>query len=151
MTLEDETGVANVVVWPKMFETFRKPVLRARLIAVKGKVERDGLVIHVIADHIADRTERLLALADGHAMPPVHKVSAGRLGHRQLRFGWRGPPVRPRRALTPAVRQGDLARDGPGGRGGRVAARAMGAEAPLESGRNGLVHSTATSPRTVFT
>ena len=80
MTLEDETGVANVVVWPKMFETFRKPVLRARLIAVKGKVERDGLVIHVIADHIADRTERLLALADGHAMPPVHKVSAGRWG-----------------------------------------------------------------------
>ena len=80
MTLEDETGVANVVVWPKMFETFRKPVLRARLIAVKGKVERDGLVIHVIADHIADRTEGLLALADGHAMPPVHKVSAGRWG-----------------------------------------------------------------------
>ena len=80
MTLEDETGIANIVVWPKMFETYRKPVLRARLIEVRGKVERDGLVIHVIADRITDRTEGLLALADGHPMPWAHKVSAGRWG-----------------------------------------------------------------------
>jgi error-prone DNA polymerase len=53
-TLEDETGVANIIVWPKVFEKFRKVVLRSRLLGVTGVVQREGRVIHVIARHLGD-------------------------------------------------------------------------------------------------
>ena len=63
ITLEDETGVANLVVWPKTFERFRPVVMAARLIRVTGKLQREGIVTHVIADHLEDMTHRLRALA----------------------------------------------------------------------------------------
>ncbi len=62
MTLEDETGIANVIVWPRVFERFRKVVLRARLIGVIGKVEREGIVIHVVSDQLVDLSHRLADL-----------------------------------------------------------------------------------------
>ncbi|AMN55109.1 hypothetical protein ACP90_25025 [Labrenzia sp. CP4] len=52
LTLEDETGVSNVVVWPKMSEKFRPAVLGGRLLKVTGRLEREGMVVHLIADHI---------------------------------------------------------------------------------------------------
>ena len=63
ITLEDETGVANLVVWPKTFETFRRAVMGARLIRVTGKLQREGIVIHVIADRLEDLTGHLRTLA----------------------------------------------------------------------------------------
>ena len=63
ITLEDETGVANLVVWPKVFERFRRVVMAARLIRVTGRLQREGIVTHVIADHLEDMTHRLRALA----------------------------------------------------------------------------------------
>ena len=68
MTLEDETGVANIVVWPKIFEQFRRTVLTSRLIVIEGKLQREGLVIHVIADRMQDMTHLLndLGQEDGH-------------------------------------------------------------------------------------
>ena len=74
MTLEDETGVANIVVWPKMFERFRKQVLRSRLLGVSGRVEREGLVIHVIASDVVDLSSSLISLAD-HRLPPYERRS----------------------------------------------------------------------------
>jgi DNA polymerase III alpha subunit len=64
MTLEDETGVANIVVWPKMFQRFRREVLGSQLLAVTGPVQRDesGHVIHVIANRMEDLTHHLRAL-----------------------------------------------------------------------------------------
>ncbi len=59
MTLEDETGVANIVVWPRTFERFRKVVLMSRLLQVTGKVQREEGVIHLIADHMVDITASL--------------------------------------------------------------------------------------------
>ena len=70
MTIEDETGVANLVVWPKIFERYRRVVMGARLIRAAGRLQREGIVIHVIADRMEDLTDRLRALADG--------VSSGR-------------------------------------------------------------------------
>ena len=64
MTIEDETGIANIIVWPRAFERYRKTVLSARLIAVTGKVQRDGIVIHVIADHLVELNDRLALLTD---------------------------------------------------------------------------------------
>jgi error-prone DNA polymerase len=64
MTLEDETGVANTIVWPKIFETFRPVVLGARLVSVTGKLQNAKGVIHVVADHIEDLTPLLRRLSE---------------------------------------------------------------------------------------
>jgi error-prone DNA polymerase len=64
MTLEDETGVANTIVWPKIFETFRPVVLGARLVSVTGKLQNEKGVIHVVADHIEDLTPLLRRLSE---------------------------------------------------------------------------------------
>jgi error-prone DNA polymerase len=64
-TLEDETGIANIVIWPKVFEANRKTILGARLLAVRGQLQREGLVIHIIAEQLADMTSHLLDLAHG--------------------------------------------------------------------------------------
>ena len=64
-TLEDETGVSNIVIWPKVFEANRKTVLGARMLAVRGQLQREGLVIHIIAEQLTDMTSHLLDLAHG--------------------------------------------------------------------------------------
>ena len=64
VTIEDESGVANLVVWPKVFERYRRVVLGAQLMTVRGKVQKEGLVIHVIADTLIDRTDLLRRLAE---------------------------------------------------------------------------------------
>ena len=64
MTLEDEAGVANIVVWRKVFERFRPVVMGATLVEVLGRVQREGEVIHVVADRLADLTPLLRKLWD---------------------------------------------------------------------------------------
>jgi len=64
MTIEDETAVANTIVWPKVFETFRPVVLGARLVSVTGKLQNEYGVIHVIAERIDDLSALLKRLAD---------------------------------------------------------------------------------------
>ena len=62
VTLEDETGIANLVVWPRTFERFRSVAMGAPLVRVAGKLQIEGIVIHVVADHLEDLTTRLHAL-----------------------------------------------------------------------------------------
>ncbi len=62
LTLEDETGVSNVVVWRKVYETFRKAVIAGRLLRVTGRIEREGQVTHVIAEKIEDISALLSTL-----------------------------------------------------------------------------------------
>jgi len=64
MTLEDETDIANAIVWPKVFERFRPVVLGARLTAVTGRVQSESGVIHVVADRMHDLTPMLSALSE---------------------------------------------------------------------------------------
>jgi DNA polymerase III alpha subunit len=64
MTIEDETAIANVIVWPKMFERFRPIVLGARYVAVSGKMQEECGVIHVVADRLDNLTPLLARLAD---------------------------------------------------------------------------------------
>ena len=63
VTLEDETGVANVIVWEKIFQKFRKAVMGGRMLRIFGRVQRDGSVTHVIADRIEDISYMLDSLA----------------------------------------------------------------------------------------
>jgi len=65
MTLEDETGIANAVVWPKVLERYRKTVIGARLVLIRGRIQRHEEIIHVIARHLEDRSPWLLALSEG--------------------------------------------------------------------------------------
>jgi error-prone DNA polymerase len=65
-TLEDETGTSNIVIWGSLFAQNRKAVLASRVLAVRGKVQREGLVIHVIAQSFTDMTPYLLDIAAGH-------------------------------------------------------------------------------------
>ena len=54
MTLEDETGVVNVVVWPDVLEKFRRVVLGGRLVMVRGWVQRAGETVHLVAARLED-------------------------------------------------------------------------------------------------
>ena len=67
-TLEDETGIANIVIWSKAFDTFRRTILSSKLLSVRGKLQIEGLVIHVVAENFTDMTDELVALADGHSL-----------------------------------------------------------------------------------
>jgi error-prone DNA polymerase len=66
MTLEDETAIANTIVWPKIFEAFRPIVLGARLISVTGKLQNESGVIHVVAERVDDLTALLRRLSQDH-------------------------------------------------------------------------------------
>jgi error-prone DNA polymerase len=70
-TLEDETGAANVIIWPKIFERFRRETLAAKFMWVRGRVQREAGVIHVIADRITNLNNRLPELSDGGAILPA--------------------------------------------------------------------------------
>ena len=65
MTLEDETDIANIIVWPKAFEKNRRVVMTARFLAVRGRLQRAGLVIHVVAESFIDLSAELSSLRDG--------------------------------------------------------------------------------------
>ncbi len=66
LTLEDETGVSNVVVWPKLYEKYRRAVMGGRLLRVTGFLQREGIVVHVIAQEVEDLSHRLSEL--GHPL-----------------------------------------------------------------------------------
>ncbi len=62
VTLEDETGVVNVIVWRSMYEQFRRAVIAGRLLRVTGRIQRDNNVTHVIAEHVEDISPMLDSL-----------------------------------------------------------------------------------------
>ncbi len=65
MTLEDETGIANIVVWPKVMEKYRKEVMGARLILVEGYIQSSPEeVTHLVAQRLTDRSHDLIGLAN---------------------------------------------------------------------------------------
>ncbi len=69
LTLEDEFAVCNAVIWPQVLETHRAVVMGARLMLIKGRVQRTGDIIHVVAASIEDQTPWLSLLTeDGTTM-----------------------------------------------------------------------------------
>ena len=65
MTIEDETDIANIIVWPKAFEKNRRTVMTARFLAVRGRLQRAGLVVHVVAESFFDLSAELPSLRNG--------------------------------------------------------------------------------------
>ena len=64
ITLEDETGVVNVVVWRALYERFRRAVIAGRLLRVTGRIQRESGVMHVVAEKIEDISPLLDSLLD---------------------------------------------------------------------------------------
>jgi error-prone DNA polymerase len=87
ITIEDETGVANLVVWPSLFERQRRIVLSAGMMAARGKIQRKGAVVHLVADHLTDLSEDLSSVGERDGEFP--------LPHR------RGGPIRDGGSLSP--------------------------------------------------
>jgi DNA polymerase III alpha subunit len=73
VTIEDETGVANLILWPPILERFRRAALGATLLSCTGKLQREESVIHIVADRLADLSPRLHTLRDhgGDDRPPL--------------------------------------------------------------------------------
>ena len=71
ITLEDETGIANLVVWKKVFEQHRRVVLSAGMIAVTGRIQREGEVVHVVVHRITDLSHELASLGERDAPFPL--------------------------------------------------------------------------------
>jgi error-prone DNA polymerase len=91
MTLEDETGIANIVVWPKVMEQFRKEVMGARLILIEGYIQSSPEeVTHLVAQRLFDRSHDLVNLANDalgrrHVVPygatPIEPLNDDRREH----------------------------------------------------------------------
>ncbi len=94
MTIEDETGVANAVVWPKTLERFRKEVMGARLIVIHGRIQRHEDIIHVVSAKLEDRSDWLQLLSE--------QVEDMKVPRRQRRP--RAPSRHPLGAVRPAKR-----------------------------------------------
>ena len=78
MTLSDEAGVANVVVWPKLVETFRREIMGGRLLLVEGRVQRspEG-VVHLVAERVFDRSHELERLSEDVTEAPLFPLAGG--------------------------------------------------------------------------
>lgn len=81
VTLEDETGVVNLIVWPHTFQTFRKEILRSSLLYAEGILQKDGIVVHVLAEKLVDMSDHLHALTGQGGTVPAISARADRLRH----------------------------------------------------------------------
>jgi error-prone DNA polymerase len=77
LTLEDEKAVANVIIWPRVFERFRSVVMGARFIRVSGKLQCESNVIHIVADRIEDLSSWLSKLLEENSLLPEEPATAG--------------------------------------------------------------------------
>jgi error-prone DNA polymerase len=67
ITIEDETGIANVIVWPSVFEKQRRLILSAGMFSCRGRLQREGEVIHIVAERLDDLSELLLSVGQREA------------------------------------------------------------------------------------
>lgn len=73
ITIEDETGIANIVVWPKYYDKYRRVVLGATMMRIHGRIQREGEVVHLVAYQIRDLSEELSRIGDrDRAFPLRH-------------------------------------------------------------------------------
>ncbi len=95
ITLEDETGIANAVLWPDRFEDNRRTVMAATMLGIRGRVQREGLVIHVVVDRLTDLTGWLRDVGDldlpRMTMPGDGATHGGTIDPRDRKVGWPQP------------------------------------------------------------
>jgi len=77
MTIEDETGIGNLVIWPSLFEGQRRLILSAGMVACHGRLQRAGEVIHLVAHAFEDLTPMLQGLGRPPTIPGGHRRRDG--------------------------------------------------------------------------
>lgn len=111
ITLEDETVVANLVVWPNLFEKHQRVVLGASMMGVRGQVQREGEVIHVVAQRLDDLSELLATVGHRGDVAAVYPVSRADIAKNPMAPHPRDPAERalgrsPRDIYIPDLRRG---------------------------------------------
>ena len=71
ITIEDETGIANLVIWPKLYERQRRVILSAGMMAVHGRIQREGEVVHLVAHRVSDLSNALASVGSRDATFPL--------------------------------------------------------------------------------
>jgi error-prone DNA polymerase len=101
ITIEGETGIANLVIWPKLFERRRRVILSAGMLAVDGRIQREGEVVHLVARALTDLSAALATIGDRTlAFPLSH-------GHGD-EFHHGGAGVDPRERPPPGANTSDI-------------------------------------------
>jgi error-prone DNA polymerase len=101
ITIEDETGVANLVIWPSLYERQRRIILAAGMIAVQGRIQREGDVVHLVANHLTDLSADLAGVGDrDNGFPPPHGRGDERANQIDARPCIQCRPRRNRRVTT---------------------------------------------------
>jgi error-prone DNA polymerase len=96
ITLEDETGIANLVVWLKVFERYRRIVLSAGMIGVYGRVQREGEVVHLVAHRLTDLSANLASVGERDASFPLPHGRGDEFHHGSPGLDPRSVPKGPR-------------------------------------------------------
>lgn len=107
LTLEDETGVVNVVIWRKVFARFRRAVIAGRMLRVTGRIERQAGVTHLLAEEIEDISALLDRLGDprrGLALPGAQTICRDRASRAASQAPPKAPSPSARRSAPSAVR-----------------------------------------------
>jgi error-prone DNA polymerase len=81
ITIEDETGIANLVIWPKLYERQRRVILSAGMMAVHGRIQREGEVVHLVAHRVIDLSNALASVGQRDAAFPLPHGRGDRLRH----------------------------------------------------------------------
>jgi error-prone DNA polymerase len=71
ITIEDESGIANLVIWPRIFETQRRIILAAGMMGVYGRIQREGDVVHLVAHRFTDLSPELASVGNRDAAFPL--------------------------------------------------------------------------------
>jgi error-prone DNA polymerase len=95
ITLEDETGIANLVVWPKVFEKYRRIILAAGMFAVRGRIQREGEVVHLVAYHLTDLSSELASVGERDTAFPLPHGRGDEFHHGSPTPDSRDPRQRP--------------------------------------------------------
>ncbi len=89
MTIEDETGIVNAVIWNQLYEEQRRLILTARMVAISGQIQKEGEVVHLVARRLIDLSDQLDSVSDRDDAFPIPKSRGD-----DFRHGEPGPDPR---------------------------------------------------------
>jgi error-prone DNA polymerase len=101
ITIEDETGIANLVIWPKLYERQRRVILSAGMMAAHGRIQREGGVVHLVAHRVSDLSDSLASVGSRDGTFPLPHGGGDQLHHG-------GPGQNPRELPTKGLRTIDI-------------------------------------------
>jgi error-prone DNA polymerase len=103
ITLEDESGIANLVIWPAIFEKQRRIILAAGMMAAYGRIQRVGDVVHLVAQRLTDLSSELASVGDRDCAFPLPHGRGDELHHGSPGVDPRSQPkgLKPRNILDP--------------------------------------------------